>query len=83
MLKEKRREGSIPYRGKCIAKWYMGRSPGKYNQRGDSQREVKRTFKMLREVWLNIKTEKIDTYEDIIVKVFLDSGTDRDQKVWS
>ena len=27
-----------------------------------SQKEVRRTFKMLREVWLNIGVEKIDTY---------------------
>jgi len=30
---------------------------------------------MLREIWLNIGMEKIDMYEDIIVKVLLDSGT--------
>ena len=30
---------------------------------------------MLREVWLNIGVEKIDTHEDIMVKVLLDSGT--------
>jgi len=29
---------------------------------------------MLREVWLNIGVEKIDTYEGIIIKVLLDSG---------
>jgi len=38
------------------------------------QREVRRTFKMLREVWLNIRIEKIDTYEGVAVKVLLDSG---------
>jgi len=40
----------------------------------NSQREVRRTFKMLREVWLNIEVEKVDTYEGIIVKVLLDSS---------
>jgi len=30
---------------------------------------------MLREVWLNIGVEKIDTHEDIMVKALLDSGT--------
>jgi len=30
---------------------------------------------MLREVWLNIRMEKIDTHEGIIVKALLDSGT--------
>jgi len=32
-------------------------------------------FKMLREVWLNIGVEKVDTYEGITVKALLDSGT--------
>ena len=35
---------------------------------------MRRTFKMLREVWLSIGLEKIDTHEGIIVKVLLDSG---------
>jgi len=30
---------------------------------------------MLREVWLNIGIEKIDTHEGVAVKVLLDSGT--------
>jgi len=42
---------------------------------GGSQKEVRRTFKMLREVWLNIGVEKIDMHEGIIIKVLLDSGT--------
>jgi len=29
---------------------------------------------MLREVWLNIGVEKLDTYEGVTVKVLLDSG---------
>jgi len=41
---------------------------------GDSQQEVRRTFKMLREVWLNIGVEKIDMHEDVIIKVLLDSS---------
>jgi len=32
---------------------------------------------MLREVWLNIGVEKIDTHEGIMIKVLLDSGTIR------
>jgi len=32
---------------------------------GGSQKEVRRTFKMLREVWLNIGVEKIDIHEDV------------------
>jgi len=30
---------------------------------------------MLREMWLNIGIEKIDTHEGVTVKVLLDSGT--------
>jgi len=30
---------------------------------------------MLREVWLNIGVEKIDTYESVIIKALLNSGT--------
>ena len=41
---------------------------------GGSQQEVRRTFKMLREVWLNIGVEKIDMYEGIVIKALLDSG---------
>jgi len=39
------------------------------------EREVRRTFKILRKVWLNIGVKKIDIHEGIIVKVLLDSGT--------
>jgi len=39
------------------------------------QREVRQTFKMLREVWLNIGVEKLDTHKGVTVKALLDSGT--------
>ena len=39
-----------------------------------SQRDVRRTFKILREVWLNVGVEKLDTYEGVTVKVLLDSS---------
>jgi len=32
---------------------------------------------MLREVWLNIGVEKVDTHEGVTVKVLLDSSTTR------
>ena len=41
---------------------------------GGSQKEIRRTFKMLREVWLNIGMEKIDMYEGVMVKALLDNG---------
>jgi len=39
-----------------------------------SRKKVRRTFKMLREVWLNIRVEKIDTHEGVMIKALLDSG---------
>jgi len=41
---------------------------------GGSRKEVRRTFKMLREVWLNIGVEKIDIHEGVMIKALLDSG---------
>ena len=40
----------------------------------DRQRDVRRTLKILREVWLNIGVEKVDTHEGITIKALLDSG---------
>jgi len=55
--------GSMPYRGKSTVK------------KEDKQRDIRRTFKMLRKVWLNIGVEKVDTHEGVTVKVLLDSDT--------
>ena len=41
---------------------------------GDTERDMRRMFKMLRKVWLNIGVEKVDTHEGITVKVLLDSS---------
>jgi len=41
---------------------------------GGSRKEVRRTFKILREVWLNIGVEKIDTHEGVMIKALLDNG---------
>jgi len=53
---------------------WLGEPKSAARERG-SKREVRRTFQMLREVWLSIGIEKIDTHEGITVKVLLDSGT--------
>ena len=37
----------------------------------DRQRDVRRTFKMLRKIWLNIG---VDTHEGITVKALLDNS---------
>jgi len=39
-----------------------------------TEREVRQTLKPLREVWLNIGLEKVDTHEGVSVKALLDSG---------
>jgi len=41
---------------------------------GGSQWEVRRTFKMLKEVWMTIGVEKLDMHEGITIKALLDSG---------
>jgi len=38
-------------------------------------RDVRQTFKPLREVWMNVRIERIDTYEGRMVKALLDSRT--------
>jgi len=40
-----------------------------------SRQEVRKTFKILRKVWLNIGVEKIDMHKGVIIKALLDSGT--------
>jgi len=39
-----------------------------------TEREVRQTLKPLREVWLDIGLEKVDTHEGVSVKALLDSG---------
>jgi len=40
----------------------------------DTAREVRRMFKILREVWMDIGIEKVDIYKGITVKVLLDNS---------
>jgi len=42
-------------------------------QKGEA-REVRQTFKPLREVWMTMGIEKIDTHKGRTVRVLLDSG---------
>jgi len=35
---------------------------------------MRRMFKILKEVWLNIEVEKVDIYEGVTVKALLDSS---------
>jgi len=38
------------------------------------KRDMRRTLKPLREVWLEVKIEKLDNHKGVTVKVLLDSG---------
>ena len=44
------------------------RDPEGTAREGGSQREVQRTFKMLKKVWLDIRIERTDIYEGITIK---------------
>jgi len=43
-------------------------------QKKGKAREVRQTFKPLREVWMSVGIEKIDTHEGRMVKTLLDNG---------
>ena len=74
--KEKTEEKAVrPREAKVQQSGTRARDPESTAKEGGSQREVRRTFKMLREVWLNIGIEKINTHESVVVKALLDSGT--------
>ena len=89
VIKEKEWEELKKY-GECLRKGGEGGMPtGKKAQQssawardlkgiareGGTQREVQRTFKMLKEVWLDIGIERTNTHKGITIKVLLDSGT--------
>jgi len=55
----------------------LGRVAGTVNQKvvqKEEVREVRQTFKPLREVWMNIGIKRIDIHEGRTVKALLDSG---------
>ena len=43
----------------------------------EKKRDIRRMFKILREVWLNIRIEKVDMHEGITVKALLNSSATR------
>jgi len=63
--RRKEEEAAHPTKGKAQKRdaWAEG-----------TAREVRRTFKILREVWIDIGIEKVDTHKGITVKALLDSG---------
>ena len=72
--KRRKTEVARPEKGKMQQSGAQARALESTAKEEDRQREVRRTFKMLREVWLNIGVEKVDTHEGIMVKALLDSG---------
>ena len=48
--------------------------PRSIAKKKNKQRNIRRMFKMLREVQLNIRVEKVNIHERVTVKVLLDSG---------
>jgi len=55
----------------------LKRGTGTVNQKAVQKgevREVRQTFKPLREVWMNVGIEKVDTHKGRTVKALLDSG---------
>jgi len=46
---------------------------GSSTQNIEGVRDVKRTIKPLREVWIQVGVEKIDTYKGVFVKALLNS----------
>jgi len=70
-------EAAQPREAKAQQSGAWSEEPESAAREGDSRKEVRRTFKMLREVWLNIGVEKIDTHEGVMIKALLDSGATR------
>ena len=69
------REAAYPTEGKVQQDGMQTEVPKGTVREGSGQRDLRRIFKILREVWLNIGVENVNIYKGITVKVLLDSGT--------
>jgi len=47
---------------------------GSSTQNVERVKDIRRTIKLLREVWIRVEVEKIDTHKGVSVKALLDSG---------
>ena len=65
-LEKEKGKVACPTKGKSQQSSTQAGVPESTAKEGGSQREIRRTFKMLREVWLNIGVEKIDIYKRIM-----------------
>jgi len=72
---EKRKEKAAqPKEAKAQQDSAQSREPEGTAKEKRKERDIRRTFKILREVWLDIGIEKVDMHEGVTVKVLLDSG---------
>jgi len=63
-----------PREAKAYQSSAQSREPESTEKEKVKERDVKRTFKILREVWLDIGIEKVDMHKGIIVKVLFNSS---------
>jgi len=75
--KKRKREVAHPRKGKVQQSGVQSGELESAAKEGGSQRDVRKIFKMLREVWMNIGVEKLDMHEGVTVKALLDSGATR------
>jgi len=74
--KQRRKGGEVvhPTEGKAQQSRTGTKVPKGATREEGEQREMRRTFKILREVWMDIGIEKVDMHKGVTVKAFLDSG---------
>jgi len=74
---EKRREKKVawPREANMQQSSTQSREPESAAKKEVKERDVRRMFKILREVWLDVGIEKVDMHKGITVKTLLDSST--------
>ena len=73
--KGEERKMACPKEGKAQQSSIQARALENIAKQESSQRKVRRTFQMLREVQLNVRVEKLDMHKGITIKALLDSST--------
>ena len=68
--------GAEQYKGACKVCMSEGKKSGAMKEvdEREEERVLRCTLQPLREVWMTIEMEKVDTHEGVTVKVLLDSG---------
>ena len=72
--KKKKKEVTRPREAKAQQSSTQSREPESAAKVEVKERDIRRTFKILREVWLDIGIEKVDIHEGVTVKALLSSG---------